>query len=309
MKKISTLLVALFVSTILLAQVPQAFNYQAVARNNAGAALANQTIKVRLSVLRGATSLYSETRSVTTNLLGLFNVQIGSTGATATTGNFTNINWLINTPDITKLKVELDIANTNVFTDMGTQAFSTVPYAFSAATAIDAINLGGRYVDPVPVPATGDVLQWNGTAWTPYTLPAAPTVGSWQGPIATIPFGGQNAPWVFAGPTVTITVDGTQKILATATAVFENPSSSPQNCSFSMCWSAVPAGSVLNSFQGGQYLEAVVGGSGNATNLSATGLITLPAGTYKFGFGIRNKSTSINFNFNQIVNGTYQIIK
>ena len=58
------------------AQIPNVLNYQAVARNNAGAALSNQTINVRLTLLRNSVSLYSETRQVTTNLLGLFNVQI-----------------------------------------------------------------------------------------------------------------------------------------------------------------------------------------------------------------------------------------
>ncbi len=189
MKQVQILIIALFISTFGMAQVPPAFNYQAVALNNAGVALSNQAIQVRLSIFRSPTSLYSETRSVTTNLLGLFSVQIGSAGATSTTGNFGTIYWLNNTPWIT-LKVEWDISNTNVFTDMGSQPIAAVPYALAAGTALDAINLGGRYVDPVPVPTSGDVLRWNGLAWAPYTIPVAPPIATIAGSIAAIPFGG-----------------------------------------------------------------------------------------------------------------------
>lgn len=111
-----------------MAQMPKAINYQAVARNAQGQALTNQTIKVRLSIVSSASgnpTLYSETRSVTTNALGLFNVQIGSAGAIATTGNFSTINWVNNTSATKSLKVELDVNNSGVFTDMGSQSLVT----------------------------------------------------------------------------------------------------------------------------------------------------------------------------------------
>ena len=130
MKTTIQTLLFLFLTCSLYAQVPESLNYQAVARNNAGVALVNQTIKVRMTLLRNNVSLYSETRQVTTNLLGLFNIQIGSAGALTTTGDITEISWLPNTPNAIMLKVEIDLNNTNVFTDMGTQPFNTVPFAF-----------------------------------------------------------------------------------------------------------------------------------------------------------------------------------
>ena len=78
------------------AQVPNKFNYQAVARNGQGQALANASVSVRISILDGgatSTSVYSETRSLTTNQLGLFTIAIGSTGASSVTGNFATIDW------------------------------------------------------------------------------------------------------------------------------------------------------------------------------------------------------------------------
>src|SRR6218665_573886 len=138
MKKFISTMATVLITVITMAKVPDIMNYQAVARNNAGLALAGQTIKVRLSVVKNAVTQYSETRQVTTNSLGLFNVQIGSAGALSTTGNFANISWQNNAAPGYALKVELDINNTNVFTDMGSQALVTVPYSFAAKEAIEA---------------------------------------------------------------------------------------------------------------------------------------------------------------------------
>jgi hypothetical protein len=124
MKKIISLSIVCLLATFSFAQAPQFMNYQAVARNNSGVALANQTIKVRLSVLKNAVQQYSETRQVTTNALGLFNVQIGSSGAISTTGTFNTIDWLNNAAPGYVLKVELDINNSGLYTDMGNTPFS-----------------------------------------------------------------------------------------------------------------------------------------------------------------------------------------
>src|SRR5690606_23457116 len=124
-----------------------------------GQALANQTIKVRLSIINtaaGNATLYSETRQVTTNALGLFNVQIGSPGTLATSGDFAAISWTNNASSVESLKVELDINNNNSFTDMGTQGLVSVPYAFSADEAINTVNIGGHYVN-TSTPANGNV--------------------------------------------------------------------------------------------------------------------------------------------------------
>lgn len=310
MKKLQLLFIAFLLTGAVFAQVPPAFNYQAVARNNAGAALANQTIQVRLSIMQGASALYSETRSVTTNLLGLFNVQIGAAGATTTTGNFSTIQWLNNTPWMS-LKVELDISNSNVFTDMGTQPLTSVPYALGAATAIETKNLATRPLDVVTVPNTGDVMRWNGNAWAPFTLPAQPTVGSAAGLIGGIPFGGVVAPWVFAGQTAIVTINGPQDvIIATATGVLGHNSANPQPISFSMCWSLVPSGSPITEFITNAYTDATVAATPNKTALTATGTITnLPAGNYKIGLGIKNKSGTANLSDNGLMNMSYQVIR
>lgn len=74
------------------AQAPAFINYQGVARNSAGNALVNKTIGLRLTIRDyggGGPSgipVFTETRTVTTNAFGLFNVQVGGAGGTNVTG-------------------------------------------------------------------------------------------------------------------------------------------------------------------------------------------------------------------------------
>jgi hypothetical protein len=114
------------------AQVPNKFNYQAVARNSQGQSLANANINLRLTILDGGangTNVYSETRQATTNQLGLFTVAIGSAGAASTTGNFTTIDWSSGNKFI---KVEADPLGGNNFSVLGNTELLSVPYALFA---------------------------------------------------------------------------------------------------------------------------------------------------------------------------------
>ena len=120
------------------AQAPNLINYQGVARNAVGNPLPNQTINLRLSVHNlsaSGTVVYTETRPITTNLGGLFSVQIGSTGASSTTGSIAGVNWLTGDK---YLQVEIDPASNNNYLNMGTVQLISVPYAFNAATAGNA---------------------------------------------------------------------------------------------------------------------------------------------------------------------------
>ena len=99
----------LFILSIQLtyAQAPNALNYQAVARDNAGQVLANQSVSIRFSILDGSpagSTLFSETHAATTNSLGLFTTSIGT--GTLILGNFSSINW--GSGSSKWLKVELD---------------------------------------------------------------------------------------------------------------------------------------------------------------------------------------------------------
>lgn len=308
MKKLITTLTAFFIAAVLLAQVPEFINYQAVARNNAGVALANQTIKVRLTITRNAVVQYSETRQVTTNALGLFNLQIGSAGALSSTGTFNAIDWTNNTPNML-LKVELDIANNNVFTDMGSQSFSSVPFAMAAKTAVMAENtenIAGRPLDLVATPSVGDRLSWNGTAWAPVKKN---TISPVFGLINGIPFTPSNvssAPWYFAGPTVTVTVTGTETIFASLAGTLNHGSISAFNVSASACYENVSGGGIF-PFYASNFPDVTLQGNAFKTQVTGIGAVVLPAGTYRIGLGVRNKSTITSMNNGDFVNGVVEV--
>lgn len=168
--KITLFLAALIMSiTSLMAQSPNMINYQGVARNAVGNPIANQNIKVRFKIRSNTptgTAQYSETRTLTTTATGLFNAQIGSTGATATTGNMTAIKW---DNGAKYLQVEMDATGGNNFKDMGTQQLVSVPYA-QLANQADGLSSTAKVL-PSQIATTGatpgQVLQFNGTAWAP----------------------------------------------------------------------------------------------------------------------------------------------
>lgn len=127
--KIFLLATAILMAMNIQAQAPEKFNYQGVARDNSGAALANQALGLKISILNPSnTALYVETHNVTTNDFGLYNVIIGE-GA-AVTGTMGGVNWAGGTK---KIKVEIDPNGGTNYTSLGTTELLSVPYALYAA--------------------------------------------------------------------------------------------------------------------------------------------------------------------------------
>lgn len=128
-----------------VAQSPNKINYQAVARDNTGAVLTNQSLSFRISILQGSTSglsVYSETHTVTSNGQGLVNFAIGD-GSSA--GSLANVNWGFNDHF---LKIEMDALGGSNYTLMGTSQLLSVPYALHAETSGDSKwdeNINGIY--------------------------------------------------------------------------------------------------------------------------------------------------------------------
>jgi len=128
MKRFFSFLVLLFFSSITSGQTPQIINYQGVARNASGAPYAAQQISVRVSIHTGmanGTVEYSETRTVQTNPFGLFNLQIGSAGATNVQGSFAAINW---SSGAKFLQTEIS-KDGEPYVNIGTTEMSSVPFS------------------------------------------------------------------------------------------------------------------------------------------------------------------------------------
>lgn len=148
MKK-ATLFVLFFAVMVIQTALAQTgltgINYQAVARNTNGTVLANQPVKVKISILGGSTSgavQYQESHSLSTNQLGLFTLQIGK--GTPSTGTFSAVPWQ-NTNQY--LKVELAVGSRS-YADLGTTQLMSVPYALFAANS----NPGATGPQGIPGP-------------------------------------------------------------------------------------------------------------------------------------------------------------
>lgn len=130
MKLLTIFLFCCFSVSITLGQAPQAFNYQAVARDAAGSPLINQSIGIQFNILSGSSMgaiVYSEVYTVTTNSNGLFNIQVGN--GTPVSGNFSIIDWGANDYF---LQVALDPNGGSNYQIFGTSQLLSVPYALHA---------------------------------------------------------------------------------------------------------------------------------------------------------------------------------
>ena len=110
-----------------LAQVPQAFNYQAVARGAFGNTLVNRALSVKISITdsAGSNTYYSELQKITTNAFGLFSCSVGKPD-TVLSGSFS----IAFNNNLAFMKVEVDTNGTaNNYIYLGTQQLLSVPYA------------------------------------------------------------------------------------------------------------------------------------------------------------------------------------
>lgn len=149
MKKLTILITMMMCLTMLFAQAPEKFNYQAVVRNSSNQLMANANVGVRVSILQGnsnGSAVYVETQAATTNANGLMTVEIG--GGNVQQGNFANIDWA-DGPFF--LKVETDPNGGNSYSVTSNQQLMSVPYALYAKEAGNGFS--GDYNDLTNAPA------------------------------------------------------------------------------------------------------------------------------------------------------------
>ena len=155
MKKLFFTVCLLMAAMFLTAQdVPQAINFQAIARDANSEVMANTPIMIQLSIIDGSPDgelIYREIRSLTTNAYGSFSFQIGRDPYMAV-GEFADIDWAGGRKF---LKIDYDPTAMLQFNlSLGTVEFVSVPYAF-AAGSVSYIDASGAN--------DGDVLAYNAT--------------------------------------------------------------------------------------------------------------------------------------------------
>jgi hypothetical protein len=153
MKKLITLL-ALIVITIINAQAPQGFNYQATVRNSSGALITNQSVSFKFSILQNSdtgTMVYSENQTANTDDLGHINLVVGQ--GTPSTGTFSSINWGSGTY---YLGIELNTGSGYVA--MGTTQLLSVPYALYANSAGSTTSSSGGFTHYIGEAFGGGVI-------------------------------------------------------------------------------------------------------------------------------------------------------
>ena len=129
-----------FIFCLLSSQVPQGFNYQAIARDGSGNPITNATIRVKLSILTDTTGFFAsgtgtylweeEQTDIKTNAFGLFIVVFGKLPASKVQGSaasFSAIDWAK-----TPLFIGTKIANPTNYKNLGTAKLWSVPYSMVA---------------------------------------------------------------------------------------------------------------------------------------------------------------------------------
>lgn len=113
--------------------VPQAMNYQGVARDVNGQVIKEQTINLRVSInseIDLNRPVFAELHEVKTSNIGLFNLSIGT--GESLTGKMENVDWASASH---YLKIDMDAELDGTYEEMGSSQLLTVPYAFYAASS------------------------------------------------------------------------------------------------------------------------------------------------------------------------------
>ena len=127
------ILLVLSIFAIVKSQSPQAFNYEAIIRDNSGNVLNNRNIYIVIRILEGSTNgstVFEENHFVSTDQFGFIQIAIGS--GNNVTGSIGDISWGTNDYYI---QTSIDINGTSSPVIMGVSQILTVPYALYADRA------------------------------------------------------------------------------------------------------------------------------------------------------------------------------
>lgn len=160
-----------FTFCLLSSQIPQGFNYQAIARDNSGNAIVGASIDVKLGIQADTSAspviLWEEVHTgVKTNAFGLFLVVLGNgtkTNGSATT--FADVNW-----SVTPLYLKTQIYYQSTWKYMGSSKLWSVPYALRSkdtetkqTLSLSTLDLSISGGNTVSLPAGSSAWQVSGS--------------------------------------------------------------------------------------------------------------------------------------------------
>lgn len=220
LEKYLFVLILIFLTHAVFGQgsVPVGINYQAVARDNSGKELASKNIDVKFSILSGnplGTLVYQELHSnIITSKFGVFSLIIGKGVPTGGTfSDLSQVNW---SQALHYLKVEVKFDN--VFVEMGTMQFLSVPYALYAQKSLEPGPQGpkgdqgvqgisgvqGQKGDPGDPASDNQTLSFDGSN-------LSISVGN-AGTVSTVNLTSLNVPRVLSINGDTVSITGGSKI-------------------------------------------------------------------------------------------------
>ncbi len=131
MKNLALTIIGIILGVVILeAQAPEKFSYQAVVRNASNQLVINQSVGVRISILKGMAMdiEYQETHTAMTNVNGLVSLEVGG-GTSTMMGEFSDIDW---GDGPYYIQTEIDPLGGIVYSIMGATELISVPYALYA---------------------------------------------------------------------------------------------------------------------------------------------------------------------------------
>ena len=138
------IVILLIVRISLSAQNKPGIHFQAIARNSNGLIIADKKLNIKIGLYTDSLEdalVYEEIKSIKTNVLGLFFVDIGrkEEGKVITSVFWDKINWEKN---IQFVKVSIDTENDLQFVSLGFYPLNAIPYALYAYS-VNAVNING----------------------------------------------------------------------------------------------------------------------------------------------------------------------
>ena len=135
-------------------QMPKAFSYQAVVRDNTGKVVADKQVGVKIEILKGSaeseTVVYEETLTPTSTKTGTVNMMIGNGNAT----QFAAIDWGGNSHF---LRISLSLDGGENYKVVSTTQMLPVPYALYAEKAGSVVDNGSGGSTEPGTPEAGEI--------------------------------------------------------------------------------------------------------------------------------------------------------